>query len=170
MPRRPDRDPVETIPSESGEALPQDQESQGGGPPTADLSAVPVVGITPRRITFALGALVIVWVVFAFARQMGAAADAAHRAQDLRLSNARLTAEVAALQQELLVIQRRPYIAVEMRRYGLGRPKEIPFTLAPGAPALGPDAPGSAAVRLGEETPVTTPLESWLSLLFGPTD
>ncbi|HEY7736385.1 MAG TPA: hypothetical protein VH813_06290 [Candidatus Limnocylindrales bacterium] len=139
-------------------------------PPPADLSAVPVVGITPRRMSLALGAVVAVWVAFAFARQVGAAADAARRAEDLRLSNARLASEVAALQQELQVIQRRPYISVEMRRYGLGRAKEIPFTLAAGAPALGPDAPGSAAARLGEDAPTTTPLESWLSLLFGPTD
>jgi hypothetical protein len=44
----------------------------------------------------------------------------------------------------------------------------VPFTLGPGAPALSPDAPGSAAVRLGADTSSPTPLESWLTLLFGP--
>jgi hypothetical protein len=44
----------------------------------------------------------------------------------------------------------------------------VPFTLDPSVPAPGPDAPGSAALRLGASDRLT-PLESWLSLLFGPS-
>jgi hypothetical protein len=49
-------------------------------------------------------------------------------------------------------------------------PREIPFTLADDAPPLGPDAPGSAAVRLGAVADRRSPLESWLDLLFGTPD
>ena len=46
---------------------------------------------------------------------------------------------------------------------------EIPFTLAPDAPPLAVDAPGSAAVRLGAESEHVAPLERWLTVLFGPS-
>ena len=35
----------------------------------------------------------------------------------------------------------------QARGYGLGGRREIPFTLAPSAPAAAQDAPGSASVR-----------------------
>jgi len=44
---------------------------------------------------------------------------------------------------------------------------EIPFTLAPGASPLPDDAPGSAVRRLGA-APAVSPLERWLTILFGP--
>ena len=46
----------------------------------------------------------------------------------------------------------------------------LAFSLAPDAPPLPKDAPGSASVRLGADTTRVTPLESWLTLLFGPSD
>ena len=48
------------------------------------------------------------------------------------------------------------------------RTEEIPFTVA-APPSLPPNAPGSAAVRLGGGTDRPSPLEAWLSLLFGPS-
>jgi hypothetical protein len=164
----------------SPEAAPEDprvEERAGGDPEEAehaervsrpDLSAIPVAGVTPRRVAGALAGLVAVWIVITFARQAGAASEAAARASELRLANAELAAELSALEAELVFIQRPEYVAIEMRGYRLGRPREIPFTLAPDAPALAPDAPGSASVRLGEEPPQVSPLESWLSILFGP--
>ena len=56
------------------------------------------------------------------------------------------------------------------RGYGLGRPAEIAFTLAADAPTLPDDAPGSAAVRVGATLGDVTPLERWLTVLFGPAD
>ena len=53
--------------------------------------------------------------------------------------------------------------------YGLGSSKEIAFTLGANAPTLPPDAPGSAGLRVGARNS-GTPLESWLTLLFGPGD
>ena len=51
--------------------------------------------------------------------------------------------------------------------FGLGARGEIPFALAAGAPALEPDAPGSAAVRLGAAPLDRSPLDVWLDVIFG---
>jgi cell division protein FtsB len=133
-----------------------------------DLSAIPVAGITPRRLASILGALVAIWIVIVFARQAGAATDASARVAELEVSNTQLAADVVALEAELRLIQRPAYISQQARGYALGKAKEVPFRLAPDAPPLAPDAPGSAAARLGEAAPRISPLESWLSLLFGP--
>jgi hypothetical protein len=167
MPRRPDRHLSDAAPDTSSR---QDAAvDEPGNDTRPDLSALPVVGITPRRLAGMLGVVVAAWILIAFARQAGVAAEASARAQELRLSNVQLASDVEAIQRELELIQRPQYIAIEMRAYRLGRAREIPFTLAPGAPPLGPNAPGSAAARIGEQAPRVTPLESWLSLLFGPS-
>jgi cell division protein FtsB len=143
-------------------------EEGGASPGEIDLSGLPIVGITRRRVAFLAAAFVTAWIVVAFARQVGEASAATTRAEQLRGANVELAGEVAALESELQLIQRQQYIAQQARGYRLGAPDEIPFTLSPNAPALGPDAPGSAAVRLGAGEAPITPLESWLSLLFGP--
>ena len=114
-----------------------------------------------------IAALVAAWVIVLFARQISEASDAALRADAARTSNAALTVEVAGLQQELQLIQQQAYIEQQARTYRLGSAQEIPFTLADDAPALAPNAPGSASVRLGATTTRPSPLESWLDLLFG---
>jgi hypothetical protein len=168
LPRTDRRSRDEGAPDADDVSLAEDADGDRQRITRPDLSAIPVVGFTPRRLAGALGVVVVVWIVITFARQAGAAAEASARADELRLANADLAAELADLESELRFIQRRTYIEIEMRGYGLGRAREIPFTLAPGAPPLDPDAPGSAAVRLGEQEPEVSPLESWLSLLFGP--
>jgi hypothetical protein len=75
--------------------------------------------------------------------------------------------DVARLQRDLYHVQDEHYIQLEGRAYGLGGKGEIPFALAAGAPALAADAPGSAAVRLGAPERPRSPLDAWLSLLFG---
>ena len=105
-----------------------------------------------------------------FARQVGEASEATARANDMRASNATLTRDVAAAQHELTLIQQQAYIQQQAREYRLGHPREIPFILADDAPPLAADAPGSAAVRLGEVVDRRTPIESWLDLLFGSPD
>ena len=105
-----------------------------------------------------------------FVRQVGDAQAATSRAADLATSNTELATEVNALQNELDLIVRPDYVAQEARAHRFGSPKEIPFALDPSVAAPVDGAPGSASVRLGATSDRRTPLESWLSLLFGPTD
>ena len=152
-PAAPDDDPPEPAP-----------ERPGG----TDLAGLPVVGVTRRRLAFLGAAFVTVWIVIAFARQVGEASAATARVDELRRANAQLAADVAALEREYQLIQGKPYILVQAHGFGLGGPRDIAFTLS-ARPDLPPDAPGSAAVRLGAHADPETPLESWLSLLFGPS-
>ena len=78
-----------------------------------------------------------------------------------------LESDVAALEAELVLIQKQVYIAQAAREYRLGKAREVPFALADDAPSLADDAPGSALVRLGTRAAEPTPLESWARLLFG---
>jgi hypothetical protein len=108
------------------------------------------------------------WVVADFARQVGDASAAADRAAQVRAENAALTARVEALQHERDTVQQQTFIQFQARAYGLGTAQEKRFTLAANAPALPSDAPGSASVRLAPDPTPQTPLDAWLSLLFGP--
>ncbi len=137
--------------------------------PGPDLGGLPIAGITRRRVAWMLAAVVSVWIVLVFARQVGDAGAAADRASRLRVENAGLASQVDDLQRELDLVQRQAFIEQEARAYGLGTRGERPFTLGPGAATLDPDAPGSAAVRLGARPDRTAPLDVWLDLLFGPT-
>lgn len=146
-------------------------EPDPGEPPEADqvdLSALTIAGITRRHVGWAAAALVSVWIIVIFARQSGEAATAANRADQITRDNAALAAEVAALEKELRVIERPEYVSQMARAYRMGSSREIPFTLDGSVPAPGPDAPGSAALRVGATEDRVSPLESWLSLLFGP--
>ncbi len=132
------------------------------------LSALPVAGVSRRRAALLLAGVVTIWVVSVFARQVGEASAATARADAVRAGNAALQVEVASLDAELALIGRPPYIEQQARGYGLGGHRERPFSIAPDAPPLGPDAPGSASVRLGSDAARESPLEVWLSILFGP--
>lgn len=142
---------------------------QAFGPGGPDLSALPIAGITQRRVAIALGVLIAAWVILLFARQVGDAAAASGRAEAMVAQNAVRHAEIAGLERELDRIQQPRFILQQARAHGLGGHKEIAFTLDPDAPPLPDDAPGSAALRVGAP-PAVSPLESWLSLLFGSED
>jgi cell division protein FtsB len=135
-----------------------------------DLAALPVVGITRRRVAILASAMLAAWIVIAFARQVGEVSAASTRAEDIASANAALRIEVGALERELDLIARQRYIEQQGRAYGLGGPREIAFTLADDAPALPDDAPGSAALRVGAQSEHVAPLERWLTVLFGPSD
>ncbi|HVA86311.1 MAG TPA: hypothetical protein VNF73_08360 [Candidatus Saccharimonadales bacterium] len=142
--------------------------------PAADrslsLDTLPIAaGITRRRLGWALGLVITVWVVVMFARQVGAASAAQAHADQIRQDNATLADQVAALDRERTFIQQAPFVMFQARAYMLGSSRERPFALSPDAPPLRSDAPGSAAARVGAVTESQTPLESWLSLLFGPS-
>jgi cell division protein FtsB len=140
------------------------------GANAADLAALPIVGITRRRVAAMAGVLLATWIVMAFARQVGEASAATVRYEDIASANAALRTEVASLERELDLIARQRYVEQQARAYGLGGARETAFTLAKDAPPLPADAPGSAALRVGARDDLVTPLERWLTVLFGPSD
>lgn len=144
--------------------------SDGSPADGIDLSSLSIAGITRRRVGWACAALAAAWIVVIFARQASEGAAAAARAEQVARENTVLAAEVAALEHEKQMIERPAYIAQQARGIRLGGPNEIPFTLDPSVPSPGPNAPGSAATAVGADEERVTPLESWLSLLFGPAD
>jgi cell division protein FtsB len=133
-----------------------------------DLSVLSVAGISRRHVGWVAAGLISVWIVVIFARQVGDASAAAARAAQIAADNAALAAEVQALEHEVAFIVRPEYVSQQARAYGFGAAREIPFTLDPSIPAPVDGAPGSASDRLGARDDRQTPLESWLSLLFGP--
>ena len=139
------------------------------GPGGPDLSALPIAGITQRRLAIMLGALVAAWIVLLFARQVSEASAAASRAEAMITENALRHAQIAALERELDRIQQPRFILQQARAHGLGGHKEIAFTLDHDAPPLPSNAPGSAALRVGAPVAVS-PLESWLTILFGSSE
>lgn len=172
MPRRAARPTAAADPREDAaeEAAPDPAVASPTPAATAALGSLadlPVAGLTRRRVALLLGALLAAWVILLFARQVGEASEATARADAMRASNAALAVEVSALESELSLIQGQAYIVQQARQYRLGTSREIPFILADDAPPLAPDAPGSAAVRLGAVIERTSPLEAWLDLLFG---
>jgi cell division protein FtsB len=167
MPRPSERTtPAGPEPDTGAEATPQPPAGATAAA-LASLSDLPVAGLTRRRIAVLIGALVAAWVIVLFARQVSEASEASNRSDTMRTQNVAMAAEVGALEQELALIQRQAYIEQQAREYRLGTPREIPFILADNAPALPEDAPGTAATRLGASAGEVTPLDSWLTLLFG---
>jgi cell division protein FtsB len=169
-PSAPPAPPVDDAsPDQVGEASP---DPTAADPATAAalraLDSLPVAGFTRRRVAIAVAAVVTAWVVIVFARQISEGAEAATRAEQAAAENVQLQGEVTALQHELALVERPEFVEQQARAYGLGTDKEVPFGLGPDAPALTEDAPGSAAQALGSDQDHRTPLETWLSLLFGP--
>ena len=159
-------DPAAPDPSEAGGD--EDREPDVLQAAVPDLSALPIAGIGRRQLALILGAVATVWIVVLFARQIGDASAASTRAEDLAAANETLRDDIEGYRRELALIQRQEYILIQARGYGLGKGREIPFSLAPGAPSLPPDAPGSASVRVGSDAARATPFERWMELLFGP--
>jgi len=148
-------------------STPSPQPPAATTPTGIDPAALPMPRLSRRRLVTAAGVIVASLLALSFLRQVGAATDAASRAADLRAGNAVLADEVARLQKDLGHVQDPRYILLAGRAYGLGGPREIPFALAAGAPALDATAPGSASVRLGAPPLDRTPLDTWLEVLFG---
>jgi cell division protein FtsB len=147
-------------------------DAESGGPVriAPDLAALPIVGLTRRRVAALIGVLLAVWIVMLFARQVGEAQAATTTAERLAIENQAQQLQAAALERELELIGRQRYIEQQARGYGLGSSREIAFTLDPDAPEVPDDAPGSAALRVGAPRDDVSPLERWLTVLFGPTD
>lgn len=172
---RPDRPTVDTRAiADARESAPSSESDDPAAEAIAasepGLAALPIAGLTRRRVAAILSSILVAWVIMLFARQVGDAQAATGRADGLVLTNAELGVKVAVLRRELDLIGRQRYVEQQARGYGLGTPGEIAFTLAADAPPLPADAPGSAAVRIGADRAEITPLERWLTVLFGPSD
>jgi hypothetical protein len=139
-------------------------------PQEPGLAALPIVGITRRRVAAGVAVLLAVWILGVFVRQVGEASTATSLADEIAAGNVAQAAHVASLERELELIARSKFIKQQARGHGLGTPREIPFALAADAPVLPEDAPGSAGQRIGIERDAVAPLESWLTVLFGPED
>ncbi len=135
----------------------------------ADIAAIPMATISPRRLLQVVATVVLAWGVISFGRQVATASAATTHADELRAANSALQLEVVAMERELTLIQQHRYVDQRARAYRLGSVSEIPFALQTGAGPLPADAPGSASVRLGASPADGGPLESWLNLLFGPS-
>jgi cell division protein FtsB len=133
-----------------------------------DLGSLFAAGLTRRRLLQIATSLAVAWLAIAFLRQVGDVTAASARTDTLKAGNAALARQVTALEDELRLIQRQDYIVQQARAYRLGTSREIPFVVGQPAGPLGPDAPGSAQLRVGAEVAAGSPLEAWLSLLFGP--
>jgi cell division protein FtsB len=166
---RPPKDPLAAPEPSPPGGDPDAPEAEGPARITPDLSALPIAGIGRRQVAMIIGCLVAAWIVFMFARQVGDASAAGTRAEELAAANDVLRDDIEASRRELQLIRRKEYILLQARSYGLGKGREIPFSLARDAPPLASDAPGSAAVRVGAEAEPTTPFERWMELLFGPS-
>jgi hypothetical protein len=177
MVRRNDPTPTDDAPDTSGPAtssrapgsLSADAPDAPDGRTVAEpsLAAFPVIGLTRRRLAAVLGVVLAVWIVAVFARQVGDASAASARAGQMVADNAAQQSRIADLDRELDLIAQQRYILQQARGYGLGGQHEIAFSLDPDAPPLGANAPGSEALRVGAPAAVS-PLERWLTLLFGP--
>jgi hypothetical protein len=172
MDRRNDSTPTDEAsdsPGQGGSSATRSTVPSDTAPAGPNLAAFPVVGLTRRRTAAILGSILAVWIIIVFARQVSDASAASGRAAQMAAANAARRSDIADLQQELDLIAQKRYIVQQARGYGLGTQHEIPFTLDPEAAALGPDAPGSEALRVGAPVQVK-PLDRWLTLLFGPGD
>jgi hypothetical protein len=165
MPRRASSPPpTEPFPEDETPLTPDGE----GARAVPDLGSLGIAGIGRRQVAMILGALLAIWIIGVFARQVGDASAASTRAETIAAANEELRHDVAARRRELAFIQRQEYFVQQARAYGLGSAREIPFSLAADAPPLPDDAPGSAAARVGGERDRATPLDRWLELLFGP--
>jgi hypothetical protein len=134
------------------------------------LAGLGIAGVSRRRLAWAGLILVAAWIVVGFAGQAADAARASSRVGEERALNEQVAAETDALRRELDLVAQDRWILQQARAYQLGSRRERPFAIAPGAPALADDAPGSAARRVGAAPVERSPLESWLEVLFGPRD
>ena len=71
--------------------------SEPGRAATVDLASLPIVGLTRRRMALIVGALLAVWILITFARQVAEASESVTRAEDIATGNAVIRLEVAAM-------------------------------------------------------------------------
>src|SRR5512133_3191359 len=91
-------------------AAPGKAEPSDGSRGRLDPGALPMPGVSRRRLAQLAGLVVAAWLLLAFGRQVAQAAAASDRADDLRGQNAALRDDVAALQTDLARVQGQAFI------------------------------------------------------------
>jgi len=113
-------------------------------------------------------AVVGVWLVFVFARALGDVDHATARQQTVANEASALEARLSADKRELALVQTDAFQRLQARAYGLGAVGEVAFSLPQDAPSPPPITPlGAAQAATGVAADTTSPLDAWLSLLFG---
>ena len=146
---------------------PAERETPAAAAPPS-LAELGVAGVTRRRVAWVGLAVLAAWIVVGFAGQAADAAGASARLATAEAETAEAAATTAAMRSELLLVTQERWFRQQARAFQLGSEKERPFALAPDAPSLPPDAPGSEARKLGAAVAERSPLEAWLEVLFGP--
>jgi len=129
-----------------------------------------VLGLDPRRLRptrvtlgVVVGIVVALWVVLAFGRVLTALNEASARVEGVRADAAALEQRLAQADREAQIVQSDAFVRFAARAYGVGRPGEHAFALEPGAPP----APPVPLLGAPPASAPTTPLDTWLRLLFG---
>jgi hypothetical protein len=124
----------------------------------------------PRRLHAALIVLAVVgvWLVFVFGRALGDVDRATARQQTVATEAAALQARLDGDKRELVLVQTDAFQRLQARAYGLGAAGEQAFSLEAGAPSPPPITPlGQTSAADAGNAGVGTPLDAWLSILFG---
>lgn len=162
----PTREPVEAPDPSDPSAPPEPSDGSPEAPdPRGPLGRMPVAGLSRRSVAFLIGAIVVAWIVFIFARAVADSAASADQVDLLRQQTAAAAERLAAAERELEVIQSPAYLALQARAHGFGRSGELVFALMADAPSPRPITP------LGAEPGTdgrSRPIDDWLDLLFGP--
>jgi len=152
-----------------GSVAPDGDPSPNGDPgapdPRGPLGRMPVAGLSRRSFAVVVGAVVVAWIVFVFARAVADSAASTDKVDVLRQQTAVAAGRLQAAEHELEIIQSPDYLALQARAYGYGRSGERAFALEPGSPTPRPITPLGAEPGSGGRS---TPLDDWLDLLFGP--
>jgi hypothetical protein len=169
-PRRPHRSarPGQEYTTDAPASQPPDAAVEETRPGTPSLAGLGVAGVSRRRVAWIGLTLAAAVIVVGFASQAAEGARASSRVVDERALNVEVAAQAEALRRELELVTQERWVLQQARAYRLGSRAERPFALAPDAPALADDAPGSPTRRLGAAAAPSSPLEGWLEVLFGP--
>src|SRR5207249_7329724 len=100
-------------------------EAEGAHPAFA-LDGLAIAGITRRRAGWIAAAAFTMWIVLVFARQVGDASAKSSQVDQRRAENTGLQTDIAALQQELVLIQKQAYISQQAHAYRLGDERDRP--------------------------------------------
>lgn len=114
-------------------------------------------------VLIVVGVVLAIWLVLVFGRALSQLNEANERAAAVRAESAALEARLDAVGAESELVQTDPFMDMQARAYGMGRPGERPFALAPDAPPAPPVVPLGADAA---EPSAVSPLESWLRLLL----
>ena len=139
-----------------------------GRSPSPVCGALPIAGITRRRAAAIVSGIVAAWIVIVFARQVGDASAATGKADGSPPTTRGSTPRSRSLERELELIGRQRYIQQQARGYGLGSSREIAFTLAADAPPSRPTPRARPPCGSVPGARDVSPLERWLTVLFGP--